>query len=167
MKYTNKSLLDAEETIIAHGVNTKGTFASGVAKQIAEEWPRAKIAYDYAYASSGMYLGSVHWVAIDGTEKQWLAHVSTQTSYGREPHIRYVSYDAVDKGLRRVVEDAKERGLMRKSWSAIAIPMIGAGLGNGDWGVITHIIQKIELDLSVQFNVYVPDEAQFKELTGE
>lgn len=166
MKFTNRSILLAEEKVIAHGCNNRGRMNSGVGKAIREAWPRVFTAYEYAHASGGLHLGAVNWASTTPLEDRWVANVITQQTYGRDPSVRYVSYDAVDRGLRTVVNEGRTRYLL-VSQQTIAVPLIGAGLANGSWPIIRAIMGQIEDDLNVQFNVYVPDEVQYSELSKE
>ena len=130
--YVHGDLLSAPEAIIAHGCNCKGVMGSGVALAIKERWPQAFKAYQYAHASGAMILGSVSWA--ERRDGAWVANVVTQNSYGRDPKIRYASYDAIDRGLRTLVEEARDRRILPPTDGKIAIPLIGAGLGNAVWG---------------------------------
>jgi hypothetical protein len=56
----------------------------------------------------------------------------TQETYGREP-IRYVSYGALHLCFEKLNDTYIED-------TPFHFPKIGAGLGNGDWSVISQLI---------------------------
>jgi hypothetical protein len=115
---------------------------SGVAKGIREHFPGAFTAYRLAYETSGLVLGTVVWAEDRG---KVIGNCITQQDYGREPGRRYVDYDAVRACVRevnRVVGPVP-----------VALPLIGAGLAQGDWGVIAAIIEEEAIFQPV---VYVP-----------
>lgn len=60
----------------------------------------------------------------------------TQDGYGGSGR-RYVDYGAVEVGIWRMNIRAQREG-----WSEIAMPLIGAGLGGGDWPTIAGIIER-------------------------
>lgn len=160
VKYSFGSITDAPELIIAHGCNAQGKMNKGVAKAIREKWPAAFLAYESEVIHHGVKLGDVIWARteVDSTlfdqrpEAPWVANVITQERYGNDG-TRYVSYDAIDVGLRRVAQ----RALAEIGTNAIAVPAIGTGLGGGNWGVIYEIIRRIQ---GVDWTVYCSSQEQ-------
>lgn len=73
----------------------------------------------------------------------------TQYKYGRAVR-RYVSYDAVDDCMHEL---AVTNGIT--PLGPIAMPKLGAGLGGGDWTVISAIIEHRLRDMEV--TVYTLD----------
>ena len=132
IKYKEGSVLDASETVIAHGCNCKGRMASGVAKAIREKWPHVYDTYKAHEEQFGLELGRLHMVYIGNGQR--VANLITQESYGRDGK-RYVDYDAIDSCFRTLNEALPEE-------ASVAIPKIGAGLGGGDWTIIEAIINE-------------------------
>lgn len=118
-----------ETDVIIHGCNCQGVMASGFAKTVRQLYPNAYDAY-MAPTSTGRQLGTFSYSVKAGCPT--VVNLLTQQTYGRDPAVRYVSYDAVDVGLRSVVEyfgtDVKYH-----------IPFIGAKLGNGDKRILLAI----------------------------
>lgn len=154
LEYKNASLVKATESVIAHGCNLKGKMGAGVAKSLADKWPKVYQSYQFACASGALHLGAVNWVQVG--EERYVANVMTQAAYGRDPKIRYTSYDAVDRGLRLVCEEALQRGYVERG-DSIAISKIGANLGNANWSITEAIIEQISTDYGVNFVVYQPE----------
>lgn len=135
INYIKGDLLSSKENYIVHGCNAQGVMKSGVAKAIREKYPRVYDDYSYAYSlkvTNTLCLGQVIQTYLED-EDQYIISAITQKYYGRDPNIRYVSYDAVDRCMINI----KEIVPINKT---IAMPKIGAGLGNGNWNVIEAII---------------------------
>jgi len=153
--YRQADLFDAPEYVIAHGCNARGVMGSGVAKQVVERFPDAYAAYRVQHKTYGLKLGEViSAVCYDARIKanRVIANCITQQDYGREPGRRYVDYDAVRQCFR-TLNDMVRNDL--ESVTAIAMPLIGAGLAQGDWKIIASIIE--EEATNYQPVVYVPD----------
>lgn len=164
VEYVKANLLDAPESVIAHGCNNKGVWGTGVAKAIKDRWPRVFNIFEYAHVSGGLGLGSVVWGPRNPAETAWVASVVTQHGYGKDPAIRYASYDAIDRGLRTLVDEALHRGrLEANGW--IAVPQIGCGNGHADWSIVSAILAAVARDTGVRFKVYVPDGETHARLT--
>lgn len=137
----------ALEPVILHGCNAKGKMNSGVAKAIRERWPEVFTAYEKAHNQWGLVTGSN--IYVKTTDGKLVVNAITQSNYGRDPNVVYVDYDAIQLCL----EDART-ALDTFNHRSIAMPMIGAGLGNGDWSRISLIIEE-ELK-GIDVAVYVP-----------
>jgi O-acetyl-ADP-ribose deacetylase (regulator of RNase III) len=143
--YNVGNLLDVTEGIIVHGCNRQGVMGSGVAKAVKSKYPGAFDQYVKDLEQwrndgrSGM--GMISWYEVN--DKLRIASGITQKTYGRSDTFRFVSYDAIDDIFKCVGEIA------RKEQKEIHIPLIGAGLGNGDWGVILEIIYTRTVGVSV------------------
>lgn len=130
------NLLSATSGIILHGCNAQGKMASGVARDIRAKYPAAYNAYMKEYDTNGLKLGQIVWARVSDDPLLGIANAITQKFYGRNPNIRYVDYDAVQKVFEEVGKVARKHNL------PVHYPKIGAGLGNGDWGVIEPIINR-------------------------
>lgn len=115
---------------------------SGVAKAVRAQHPLAFEAYHQAYKkarSQGLeclQLGRVVWFTVSKVPKLAIANAITQKFYGRNPKVRYADYEAIDQAFERVAQVARQHNL------PVHYPLIGAGLANGDWGVISKIIDE-------------------------
>lgn len=140
MKQQTGNLLEVSRGIIVHGCNAQGVMGSGVAAAIRSKWPGVFTTYRGAYerrkteTGQTLELGRVIWHTISRDPKLTIANAITQEFYGRDPNVVYVSYEAVAKAFDRIGEVAREHDL------PVHYPLIGAGLANGDWNIISGII---------------------------
>lgn len=130
-------VLAVERGIILHGCNAQGVMGSGIAKQVKEQFPSAYKIYKDVELDYGLELGSVIWKATDNTYNKWIGNCITQTFYG--DYQRQVNYEAVAKCMEQVV-DFMESNCFDLP---ICFPQIGAGLGGGNWKIISTIIDEI------------------------
>lgn len=151
LSYRTGDLLAAEESVIAHGCNMQGKMGRGVADAISTRYPGAFQAYMQRYERNELALGRiVHWKG-DG---RVVLNMITQDRYGRGE--RFVDYEAVRTCFARVELWAsthlKEgRGFFHAD-PRLAIPLIGADRGGGDWNLIEGIIR--EEVVSIPVTVY-------------
>jgi O-acetyl-ADP-ribose deacetylase (regulator of RNase III) len=147
LKYIKGDLFATDCDIIAHGCNTQGGFASGVAGQVARLYPRVREAYLRKHETTGWELGQIQF-CMTGNDRPplWIVNMATQDSYGRTGvHVDYLAVEQCFKALFRHCEYLGDR---------IAIPRVGAGLGGGDWSRIESIILKQLVGRNLEVNVY-------------
>lgn len=125
------NVLDHPRGFIVHGCNCQGVMGSGVARAVRERYPRAFI--EYRSISHQLYLGLTQIVLVD--PGKWIVNAMTQQGYGSGE--RHVNYDAVAVAFEHVRRDAHRLGV-----SSIAYPLIGAGLGGGNWKILRTIIDE-------------------------
>ena len=135
IEYVKGDLLQTEVKHIIHGCNSKGVMGSGVAKVLREKYPRAYQDYNDVYNGYGLELGNVI-VSVQDDGKV-IHNAITQRDYGRDSSRVYVSYWAIAESFRKI----NQWGIKE-----IALPKIGAGLANGDWNVISAIIENTLID---------------------
>jgi O-acetyl-ADP-ribose deacetylase (regulator of RNase III) len=141
IEYVKGDLFSTKITTIVHGCNAQGVMGSGVAKIIREKYPKAYDRYRKQYEQyNNLALG--HVIAVPCGNRQddpdnfkIIVNAITQEFYGRDG-IRYVSYDAVAESFEKINRFSEVYGI-----TEIAMPQIGAGLGGGDWKVISAIIE--------------------------
>ena len=151
--YKHGDLMRATERFILHGCNAQGVMGSGVAKLIRDQYPQAYNEYVDAHRDRGLLVGQAIWV---NTAPHAIINGITQEFYGRDPNVVYVSYD----GIRSVIQNINNVAEMTASdvfgkVDAVAMPLIGAGLANGRWSIISRIIE--EEAKSFQPVVYLVD----------
>lgn len=139
IEYKTGNLLDVKRGIIVHGCNSQGVMASGVAKAVKEMYPGAFTQYSHDIVTKHYGLGDISVYSAIPNELIIVSAI-TQEFYGREPNTRYVSYDAIDKCFISVFELADNRAGL-----SVHIPKIGSGLGNGNWNVISKIIESHQI----------------------
>lgn len=135
IEYIKGDLLETNIKHIIHGCNSHGVMRSGVAKVLREKYPRAYQDYNDSYNSYGLELGTII-VSVQDDGKV-IHNAITQNDYGRDQSRVYVSYWAIAEAFRKI----NQWGIKQ-----IAMPMIGAGLANGDWKVISAIIENTLID---------------------
>lgn len=170
IEYREGNLLESDLKFIAHGCNACGVMGSGIAKAIREKYPEAYNVYRKQYINKGLKLGSVIQATISDFcspettsvvplipdhPAKIIFNCITQATYGRDPSVRYVDYDAVFSCVQEINRRFSE--LTSPDWPGenllayfnvdyktpeVGFPMIGAGLGNGDWHVISAIIEE-------------------------
>jgi len=135
IEYVKGDLLQTEVKHIIHGCNSHGVMGSGVAKVLRDMYPKAYQDYNDAYNSYGLELGDII-VSVQDNGKV-IHNAITQKDYGRRDDRVYVSYWAIAETFRKI-----------NYWGVkeIALPKIGAGLANGDWNVISAIIENTLID---------------------
>lgn len=148
LTYVTGDVLKVEPTrIIAHGVNCRGGFGSGVAGQIARTFPEVKRGYMRWFKEGKWKPGEMQVVMTD--DGHLVANLATQDTYGREG--RHVLYDAVEASFRRLLSFAQTRDC------AVAMPKIGAGLGGGEWAKVEQILVNLLDEFDIDVEVYTLD----------
>jgi O-acetyl-ADP-ribose deacetylase (regulator of RNase III) len=132
--YKTGDLLDASERLILQGCNAQGRMKSGVAKAIRAKYPLVYRVYKGHYANHGLSLGELIWVDCG---RHIVINAITQEHYGRDG-ARYVDYDAIRTVMTQLDVHPYFDSSSDKS---IAMPLIGARLGGGEWSVIAQIIE--------------------------
>ena len=121
-------------SMVVHGCNAQGVMGSGVARVVRNNFPAAYYEYLRHHEEHGLKLGEViNAMVLPG---RYVANAITQEFYGGDGK-RYVSYHAIRVAFGIVRKLAIELEL-----ETINYPMIGAGLGGGDWNEIAPIIDE-------------------------
>jgi O-acetyl-ADP-ribose deacetylase (regulator of RNase III) len=135
IEYIKGDLLETNIKHIIHGCNSHGVMRSGVAYVLRDKYPSAFQDYNDSYNSYGLELGAI--VVSVQEDGNVIHNAITQKDYGRDPSRGYVSYWAIAEVFRKI----NQWGIKE-----IAMPKIGAGLANGDWNVISAIIENTLID---------------------
>jgi len=152
IKYVKGDLLSVENGYIVHGCNNRGVMGGGVARSIKEKYRSAFLAY---IAGTHEVLGAT----IECPLGNGLVIVNgiTQDGYGHDR--RYANYAAIAQVFNRVAEMAMLRNELH---TVVSFPRIGAGLGGGDWNIISQIIEdtfhdRIGGERRWTLNCYIPE----------
>jgi O-acetyl-ADP-ribose deacetylase (regulator of RNase III) len=130
------NMLDTESGgILIHGCNAQGVMGSGIALEIKNRWPGCFAAYKDFLACRVDVLGGIAYYNIPDTTLS-IANCITQEHFGKDGK-KYVSYQAIQKAFTGVVAMAHLTG------EEVHYPLIGAGLGGGDWAIISEIIDSV------------------------
>lgn len=113
--------------VIAHGCNCHCTMGAGIAKIIKATWPVAYQADLATKKGDRSKLGNYSKAVVSGLT---IVNMYTQYNYTRDKVD--VEYPALEMGLKKLKEEF--------TGQRIGLPMIGAGLAGGNWGLIKEII---------------------------
>lgn len=129
----------------AHGCNCQGSMGAGVAKGLRARYPEMYEQYRSRCKSEPrrFNLGDCWlWKAED---RPWVFNLGTQEGYWRAR----ASYEAIEKALRAMKEQADAEGL-----TSIAIPRIGVGYGGLSWKQVRAIVEAVFADWAGTLVVY-------------
>jgi len=147
MKEIEGNLLDITRGIIVHGCNCQGVMGSGVALAVKTKYKEVFKAYSNTEPALGRVVICTSviddvcekykmWVDQTLPKELYIVNALTQNSYGSDGK-RYVDYDAISACFYQVKMVAKELKL------PVYFPLIGAGLGGGDWAEISKRIDQV------------------------
>lgn len=133
MKVINKDITTIDEGIIIHQANNKRVMGAGVAKAIITKYPQHK--QDYLKAS--MALSNLIYTKV--SDYIGVIAMVTQDGYGRDKGKIYTDYEAFKRALVKINK-------FHNQYPNIDLYMpygIGCGLANGDWNVISKLLEDI------------------------
>jgi O-acetyl-ADP-ribose deacetylase (regulator of RNase III) len=117
--------------IISHGCNCVGGFGSGVAGQIAAQYPFVKEYYLHKHNNGGWKLGDIQIVSV--TPDKLFVNCATQKEYYPRD-IVHADYRAIQTILNKLYRIHEDTGL------EVNIPKIGCGLAGGDWNIVEKLV---------------------------
>ena len=154
--------------VIVHGCNAQGKMNSGFAKAVREKYPIVFDSYSHFHtvetgkrelrkkAMESVYGEAPHErgnpllglndyckVSNDLT----VVNMITQEFYGYDPSVVYVNYAAVKGGFARLSTWLMNRYLRFGETPVVSFPAIGCGLANGEWEVVSRIIDSFIPDV--------------------
>lgn len=155
--YKHGSLLEAAEDFIIQGCNAQGVMGSGVAKLLRDRDESVFTVYREVYEAQGEKL-NLGQVILGYSEPHYVFNAITQEFYGREPDTLYVSYEGLREAMRSINATMREMSMAKDidiKKDAVGMPLIGAGLAQGKWSIISQIVEEEMTD--VQPVVYLQD----------
>ena len=158
-----KLALAGEFDVIVHGCNCFHTMNSGIARQMRETFPTAySIDVETTEKGDKSKLGSISAVVVHNSNKEniWVVNGYTQFNYGYEG-AKYCDYDAIRGVFTQVRRAFKNQDLR------IGYPKIGAGLGGGDWKIISQIIDEELEGEDHTYVEYVPNQSLLLDVDNE
>ena len=145
IEYIEKSVIDVETGIVAHGVNCQGKMGSGVAGAIREKWP---IVYESYKKQGEVILGGCQLVTIN--DSLHVANCYTQKFYGYDGN-KYADPNAIGRSMEVV-------GMFADMYDLpVFMPKIGCGLGGLDWGEDVLPIMEYIAEIYKEVTFYVCD----------
>lgn len=135
---TGDLVASVQAGVILHQVNCQGVMGSGVAKALRDRYPQVWEQYKLRCSafSDQELLGQAQLVQV--SSELYVANLFGQRFYGRESR-RYTSYDALDEALKTVAWMLSSREMRPHQCHH---PLIGCGLGGGNWSVVKALIQQ-------------------------
>lgn len=138
MIYGDATEPQAEGTkIIAHVCNNKGVWGAGFVLAVSNKWPRVKEMYQ-TWMKNMIDLGGKTQFALADSDII-VANMVAQDGVGGGG--RLVNYNWLADCLESVAFRAKQHN------HSVHMPMIGAGLGGGNWNIIEAIIRETLKDV--------------------
>lgn len=146
-------ILDATEDIICQLVNCQGVMGSGVAKAIYTCWPNVKKSYQRfcrRFSAPEDLLGKYQLVEIE--PNRFVANIFGQLEYGRDQYKKYTSYSALTDAFNEIRNTYSDKSL--------AFPYgFACGLANGDWTIVSKMIEIYFHDMDVTIYQLPPNAA--------
>lgn len=171
LNYITGDLLKSNESVIVHGVNARGVMNSGIAKAIRNRYPGNYDTYRQEYEKyvkdskvNHIPLGTI--IPFFASDNRLIINAVTQKDFGKD-NKQYISYDAIATSMNSINEfieyvnnDNLDKTMLPNFWqknkiNSIGMPLIGAGLGGGDWPTIEDIISSKITETEV--NIYTLD----------
>jgi O-acetyl-ADP-ribose deacetylase (regulator of RNase III) len=147
IEYRIGDLFEHSGLAIMHGCNAQGVMGSGVAATMRVRCPFAYEAYVKYHQLNGLKVGEVVSAlgkdTISGGDRLVLNAI-TQEFYGRDPNVVYVKYLGIREAFENTIKALDE--YLSVGPMEVGLPLIGAGLANGDWGIIAKIIEEVTGD---------------------
>jgi O-acetyl-ADP-ribose deacetylase (regulator of RNase III) len=137
LTYKQGDVTRASEQVIAHGVNCRGYFGSGVAGAIKKRYPYVS---DQYLSLDHHILGTCQFVEYQ--DQIWV-NAHTQQDIGRDGG-QYADLEAVGECLYEISEYMDKHEL-----TSIAMPRIGCGLGGLKWSDVEVLVDGILGDYEV------------------
>jgi len=130
---------NVKKGFILQQVNCKGVMNSGVAKVIREAYPEVYTTYKNRFGFRSIPLGEFQ--VIEVQPDLYVVNLFGQLTYGRTG--QHTDYRALDRALAGFSDWLFQYRLNTEDGcDSIHHPLIGAGLGGGDWNKIKTLIEK-------------------------
>ena len=138
-KVKQGNILECNENIIVHQVNTQGIMGGGVARQLANRYINLEKEYsEFCKLYDNDYnklKGQVFKIMIEG--KIIMNMFSQKENFDTD-------YEAMKIALEEIKEYAKDFNL------TVCVPYgIGCGIANGEWNIVHKIIEEVFNDYDV------------------
>lgn len=164
LMYKVMNLIDAaknrEVDIIAHQCNCFCDMKTGIAPKIKHAFPEAYKADLSTKSGSRSKLGTFS----KATTENGLVCYNLYGQYdfrGREKGKVDTNYNALEKALFNMAKDILDSGNEKVK---VGLPKIGAGLGGGDWKIISQIIYEKLVKKGIEVTIYVLSENEIPKI---
>lgn len=141
------NILNEPRGILVHSANAMGVMGTGLALQIRRKYPL--VYKDYKKLTTVLKANSVgKSVCTQINDDLIIITGIGQNGYGREPRVVYTNYEAIKKIFEFVNQIALTTNL------PVIFPLIGCGLGHGDWKIVESIINET-LDVKISKTLFI------------
>lgn len=127
--------------VIAHGCNCYKTMGAGIALSIRNQFPEAHKKDSMDSRTSFQRYGDLTYV-LDLKSDTYIVNLYTQYLPGA--HFNYTAFECTL--LKLTLKFSEE--------NKIGLPMIGCGIGGGNWEKIKEVIQRVLSDYDVTVVIY-------------
>lgn len=148
-------IFDTHNVVIAHGVNCRGGFGSGIAGQIAKKYPKVREEYLKYHNEVGWQLADIQIIGCGELmgptstnpnsyyKPRIIVNCATQDAY-LPRGVLHANYHAIERVCKKLRHFCKEEN------HTLALPKIGCGLAGGDWNAVEEIYQNVFHDMDVK-----------------
>lgn len=123
--------------VIIHGCNCFNAMGAGVAAAIAANFPEAAKADRATGYGDSNKLGKFSTAVVEVNGRN-LSVINAYTQYYFGHLHKALNYEIVRECFRRIADEIR----INRRGSRIGYPAIGAGLGKGQWSIISKIIDE-------------------------
>ena len=139
IQYAKGDLIkEVKQGVMLHQVNCFGVMGAGFALQLKNEYPRNYDVYrshcNYPNQEPEDLLGTTLCTSFNNHDRLIIINAFGQLGTGGR---KATSYDALDTIFHQMYSNMNNRVM----FGHVHMPMIGSGLGGGDWSVIEKIIE--------------------------
>lgn len=133
-------------------VDLTGVMGAGLAKDFRDEFPKNHYEYRRLAIKGETRLGQLHLHEVENHEEpEWdgllIINFPTKSSWKWSSKLEYI-----EMGMKALIELIKQEEI-----KSVAIPGLGCGLGQLNWGDVKPIIEKYCNELpEVEFEIYEP-----------
>ena len=132
-----------------HGCNCFSSMNAGIAKQIKEEFPEAfRVDYKYEVDAPIDKLGIFSEVSFYG----YGTIINAYTQYNPGANFEYSALESCLYYLKLRCQERryrKEHNLKWRQEPKLGLPLIGCGIGGGDFKVVKKILEKFSSDFDI------------------
>ena len=138
--------------IIAHGANCKCVMSGGIAAQIKEHFPEAYYADKYNSRTGYQKLGCLS-ECYYHEHKLTIFNLYSQFKLGADFDLLFFTSSLIK--MKMILEDEL---FFDPVTLKIGLPMIGCGIGGGNWAEVKAVIQDVLRGFDVTVVIYSPEE---------
>jgi len=138
-------LFSVTEGYIVHGCNAQGVMGSGVAKIVKEKYFSAFKLYAECLQRKRVKGDSALGTCTYSVQPDNLIIVNavTQEYYGGGGKL-YTDYDAIECCFSNLIDEIDQhKDIFKNVPNVINFPLIGCGLGGGEWNIVSEIIDHV------------------------